>query len=341
MSSTDVTGTSAERWALIAAALTMLLWASGFVAIRAAASHFSPGALALGRLLIASAVLGLILLIRREGWPVRAAWPGIIGSGVLWFGIYMVALNWAEESVDAGTAAMLLGMGPILVALLSNRLLREKITRFLQIGLAVSFAGSILVGISVSDSGRNSVFGMFLCLVAAVSFAVATVCQKPALRHGSILQVVTFSCIVGSVACLPFAGQLVSQISDAPTHATLNVLYLGLFPTALAFIAWGYALARVGAGRLGVTTYVVPALVVVISWVALSEVPGWLTFGGGALCLIGVAISGMRERSPAESSVSPEPVALEDAQSPVEVTAPQARQQQPADSVPVPSTDQG
>ncbi len=84
-----------------------------------------PGALALGRLLAGTLVLGAILIVRREGLPGRGAWPGIITSGVLWFGLYMVALNWGEQEVDAGTAAMLVNIGPILIALLGARMLGE------------------------------------------------------------------------------------------------------------------------------------------------------------------------------------------------------------------------
>src|SRR5215469_4670920 len=95
-----------DRRALLAAAVTVVLWASAFVAIRSAGHNFSPGALALGRLLSAAAVLAVIALGRRVGWPPRAAWPGIAATGLLWFGVYMVALNWGEQHVDAGTAAM-------------------------------------------------------------------------------------------------------------------------------------------------------------------------------------------------------------------------------------------
>ncbi|HEU5470221.1 MAG TPA: DMT family transporter [Actinophytocola sp.] len=295
-----------EQAALVAAGATMLLWASAFVAIRAAAPYFSPGALALGRMLVASVVLGAILLIRREGWPSRAAWPGIIASGVLWFGLYMVTLNWGEESVDAGTAALIMGVGPILIALLSARLLHERITRFLLIGLAVSFAGTAVIGISVSDGGGSSVAGMLLCLVAAAAFACGVVAQKPALRHASAVQVTTFGCVVASVACLPFAGQLVTEVGAAPAPAVLNMVYLGLFPTALAFTTWGYALHRLRAGTLGATTYVVPVLVVALSWIVLREVPGALTVAGGLLCLAGVAVSRMRDRQPAPAVRQPE-----------------------------------
>jgi drug/metabolite transporter (DMT)-like permease len=300
-----------ERRALVAAGVTMLLWASAFVGIRAAAPHFSPGALALGRLLAASAVLGAVLLLRREGLPPRAAWPGIIGSGVLWFGLYMVALNWGEERVDAGTAAMIIGVAPILVALLSSRLLGEAISRFLVIGLTVSFLGTIIVGVSKSDSGGATVAGVLLCLLAAVSVAGGVVCQKPALRHASALQVTTFGCIIGAIACLPFTGQLASQVVDAPAPAILNMLYLGVFPTALAFTTWAYALARISASNMGVTTYAVPALVIAMSWVALGEVPGWLTFGGGVLCLAGVAVSRKGGRPPAPTRAGAAPVGPE------------------------------
>jgi drug/metabolite transporter (DMT)-like permease len=98
------------------------------------------------------------------------------------------------------------------------------------------------------------------------------------------------------VVCLPFAGQLVREAADAPLSATLNMVYLGVFPTALAFTTWAYALARTTAGRMGATTYAVPALVVLMSWLALGEVPGALTLVGGALCLAGVGVSRSRAR---------------------------------------------
>jgi drug/metabolite transporter (DMT)-like permease len=123
------------------------------------------------------------------------------------------------------------------------------------------------------------------------------VSQKPALRHATALQVTTFGCFAGTVATLPFAGQLVSQATAAPLSATLTLVYLGVFPTALAFTTWAYALSRTTAGKMGATTYVVPALVVVMSWAILGETPEALAFAGGALCLAGVAVSRMRRVS--------------------------------------------
>lgn len=298
------------QWpALAAAAVTVVLWASAFVSIRSAGEAYSPGALALGRLLAGSLVLGCILLIRREGLPPRAAWPGIAVSGLLWFGVYMVVLNWGEQEVDAGTAAMIVNIGPILIALLGARLLGEALPPRLLAGMGVSFAGAVTVGLSMSGNGGASTLGVALCVLAAVGYAAGVVGQKPALAHASAMQVTTFGCLIGTVACLPFVGQLVDEAGRAPLSATLNMVYLGVFPTALAFTTWAYALARTTAGRMGATTYAVPALVVLMSWLALDEIPGLLTFAGGALCLVGVGLSRSRPKKASQAQASVEPTA--------------------------------
>ena len=293
-----------ELLAAGAATVTVILWASAFVSIRSAGAAYSPGALALGRLLSGALALGAICLIRREGLPPRAAWRGIAVSGVLWFGLYMVVLNWGEQQVDAGTAALVVNIGPILIALLGTRLLGDAMPPRLLAGMAVSFAGAVTVGLSMSDDGGSSVLGVVLCLLAAIAYAGGVVAQKPALGSGTPLQVTAFGCLIGAVVCLPFAGQLVSEAADAPASATLNMVYLGVFPTALAFTTWAYALARTTASRMGATTYAVPALVVLMSWLFLGEIPGLFTLAGGVLCLAGVAVSRARPRRSATAPVT-------------------------------------
>ncbi|KUJ58955.1 DMT family transporter [Streptomyces sp. NPDC093228] len=287
---------SPSRLAAGAATVTVVLWASAFVSIRSAGAAYAPGALALGRLLAGALTLGAICLVRREGLPPRSAWRGTAISGVLWFGVYMVVLNWGERQVDAGTAALVVNIGPVLIALLGSRLLGDAMPPRLLAGMAVSFAGAVTVGLSMSGDGGSSVLGVVLCLLAAMAYAAGVVAQKPALGSASPLQVTTWGCLVGALTCLPFAGQLVRDAAHAPVSATLNMLYLGVFPTALAFTTWAYALARTTASRMGATTYAVPALVVLMSWLFLGEVPGLLTLAGGVLCLAGVAVSRSRPR---------------------------------------------
>jgi drug/metabolite transporter (DMT)-like permease len=114
------------------------------------------------------------------------------------------------------------------------------------------------------------------------------------------------ACALGAVCCLPWAGVLAHDLAEAPTGSVLGMVYLGAVPTALAFSTWAYALRRMDAGRLGVTTYLVPPLVILLGWLLLDEVPPLLALVGGAICLAGVALS--RRRDPVRLPV---PVAQE------------------------------
>ena len=282
---------------LLAVSVTVLAWASAFIGIRAVGEDLSPGALALGRLAVGTLVLGLLLAPR--GWvrPTAGEWRLLVVCGVGWFGVYNVALNAAEQHLDAGTTAMLVNIGPVLIAVLAGLLLGEGFPRWLVIGLAIAFCGVLLIGVATRSAGAD-LLGVVLCLVAAVTYAVGVVSQKPLLRRLPALQVTFTACAIGAVCCLPWAGALVTDLGTAPVSSVLGTVYLGAVPTALAFSTWAYALGRTDAGRLAVTTYLVPPIVVLLGWALLDEVPPGLAFVGGAVCLGGVAVSRRRVRPP-------------------------------------------
>ena len=135
---------------LVAALVTIVAWASAFVAIRHVGHVVSPGPLTLGRLLVGSAVLGLLMLARRRPLPERRHWPRLVACGVLWFGVYNVALNAAERRIDAGTASMLVNVGPVFIAVLAGLLLGEGFPRRLLVGTAVSLGGVAVIGLATS-----------------------------------------------------------------------------------------------------------------------------------------------------------------------------------------------
>jgi drug/metabolite transporter (DMT)-like permease len=122
------------------------------------------------------------------------------------------------------------------------------------------------------------------------------VAQKPVLRRLPALQVTFTACAIGALCCLPWSGVLVDELGGAPAGAVAGMVYLGVVPTALAFSTWAYALSRMDAGRLGVTTYLVPPLVIAMGWLLLDEVPPALAVVGGSVCLAGVAVSRRRTR---------------------------------------------
>ena len=292
-----------------AAAVTMVLWASAFVGIRAAGAHIGAGPLALGRLLIGCAALGALALGRREPLPGRRELPLICLCGLLWFGLYNVALNAAERRVDAGVAAMLVNVAPIFVALLAGLVLREGFPPPLLAGCAVAFAGVVVIGLATAPRGVALGLGPLLCLVAAAASAGGIVVQKVVLRSVSPLTTTFLCCAVGAASCLAFAPGLVRDVERAPLASVLWMVYLGVFPTSVAFTTWAYALARTDAGRLGATIYVVPAMSILLAWLVLAEVPAPLAFAGGALCVTGVVLSRLPRRE--RRAVTEEPATFE------------------------------
>jgi drug/metabolite transporter (DMT)-like permease len=282
--------TSHDWPVVIAATITVIAWASAFVVIRFVGHDYSPGSLSLGRLAIGAAALTVMMIGRRRVAMSRRDWGLVAIIGVAWFGVYNVALNAGERTVDAGTAAMLIQLAPILIGLLAGLILGEGFPRMLVIGGLVAFGGTLLIGIATS-TGNADIGGVLLVLLSAVVYSVAMVAQKAVLRRIPALQVTWLGCSVGMVVCLPFARSLVSDVAQAPAAATLGVVYLGVVPTAIAFSTWAYALSRTSAGRLGVTTFVVPPIAIGLGWLFLNEVPELLAVVGGALSLVGVAIA--------------------------------------------------
>lgn len=285
-----------SRLGVAAVVITVVLWASAFVGIRAVGPSFSPGSLTLGRLAIAAVALGVVVLPKLRLLPRGREWWPILAFGVMWFGGYNVALNAAEHLLDAGTAALLINVNPILIAVLAGIVLKEGFPRWLIIGSVVAFGGVAVIALGSGQRSTADVAGVLLCLLAAALAAVSVIIQKPVLRKFSAGQATWFGIMVGFLCCLPFTGQLVNELQAAPLPATLGLVYLGVFPTAIAFTTWAYALSLIDAGKLAATTYLVPATTVLISWAVLGEIPTVWGLVGGAVCLVGVGLTRRRSR---------------------------------------------
>src|ERR1051325_4556700 len=243
--------TSESRdWRPLAAALVSIcLWSSAYVGIRAATRTIAPGALALGRLTIGSVLLGLVLARRGAVRPTRRELGLLCLAGFLWFGLYNVALNTAERAVDAGTAAMVVNIAPLMIMALAALFLGERLTPGLLIGGAVAFLGVICIGLA-TRSGNAPWWGVLLCVVATTSSAGGVVAEKPVLGRLSAPQVTWTCCVIGAICCLPYAATLLHDVRAAAPVDVAWMAYLGVFPTSVAFTTWAYALASGRASRV-------------------------------------------------------------------------------------------
>jgi len=283
----------------MAIAGVLLLWASAFAGIRAGmritpagglgADGYGPGELALLRFSTASAALALYALATRMRLPARSDLPGIGLAGLLGISIYHVALNFGEVTVQAGAASLLISAAPVFTALLSALFLQERLTRLGWSGILLAFAGVALIAIS-GGGGLHFTPGALLILLSAVVAAAFNILSKKGLRRYAALEFTSYAIWAGTLPLLVFLPGLIRQFRVAAPPATFAVVYLGIFPAAIAYVLWNYALSRMPASLLSSFLYLSPVIASFIAWLWLGEVPALLTILGGAIAILGVIL---------------------------------------------------
>ena len=278
---------------LLALGATVFFWASAYAGIRDALQAFGPGEVALARLIVAAVVLALYAVATRMRMPEARDLPVILFAGLLAFAVYHVALNYGEITVSAGAAGVLIATAPVYTALLAAAFLGERLRPLGWAGMAVSFTGAALI--SVDEGGGFTLDpGAFLILLSAVCVSVYFVFQKPYLAKYGALAFTTYAIWAGTVFVLPYLPGLFSQSLAASAGTTLVLVYLGLFPTALGYVTYAYAMSRMDASVAVSFLYLIPVLAYLIGWAWLGETPTPLSVIGGLLALAGVVLVNRR-----------------------------------------------
>lgn len=282
-------------------AIAILTWASAFAAIAYALGSFTPGEVAFARLGIASLCFAGLLRIKRVPLPPRRDWLRLAVLGVIGLTVYHLCLNYGETRIDSGTASILIALVPAATAAMSAIWLHERLSRRTLLGLFVALVGVVLV--VLASGGRLSFEPMAaLVLVSVLASAIYFVGLKPLLaRHGT-LAVTAFGFYAATLGALPFGWRLPQALAAATWSHSAALLYLGIAPTFVGYIAWNAAIHRSSASRVSSFIYFSPPIALLIGWVWLGERPGVLTLVGGVVTIVGVVLANTRRRAVAVSS---------------------------------------
>ena len=274
---------------IMALGIAIIFWASAFSGIRAALEDFSPGPMALFRFGVASLVLLAIVLLRGMPLLAKKDVPFFLVLGFLGISVYHVALNYGEITVTAGSASLLIGSAPIFTVILAKIFLKEKLSLRGWVGIIVSFGGIALISLGEGE-GYAIDAGALLILLAAICVSIFFVFQKFLHNRYSPFQITTYSIWAGTMFLLIFLPGLIDEMANASSANILTVVYLGVFPAALAYMVWNYALSKVPASILASVLNITPVLAIFIGWVWLDEVPTMLAIVGGVAAITGVVI---------------------------------------------------
>lgn len=280
---------------LVAIAIALLTWSSAYAAIAYALPDFTPGEIALARLLVGSICFGLLLLVRKVPLPARRDWPQLAVLGVAGLTAYHLCLNVAETRIASGTAAILISLVPAATAAASALWLAERLPLRAWIGLVVALVGTVLVVLASGQDVRADPKAL-LVLVCVIAAAIYFVGQKPLFARSSTLGVTAFTFFAATLGALPFGWRLPQALGVASWPHIGALLWLGFAPTFVGYLAWNLAVHRASASRVSSFIYLSPPIALLIGWLWLHEVPNAGVLVGGAVTVGGVVLANARRR---------------------------------------------
>lgn len=281
----------------LAATVVVLAWASAFPAIRVAAPELGVAGLSLVRLAVAAASLLLVAPVLGVRPPARRDLPLVVVCGFVGMAAYQVLLNWGELHVPAGTASIIVAAAPLVSVAIAAAAFGERVTWVKVVGSVVAIAGVALV--STARSGTSLTSTIWIVIAAAIVQGIYHPLTKPLLRRYTGLEVATYGMVVGVLLTAPGLGLAWSDLRTASAGAWWAAVYLGVVPSALGFVMWGYTVARSPMATSTSLLYLVPAAAIVISYGWLGERPILAELFGGLVVVVGVATVTLGDLRPA------------------------------------------
>jgi len=268
---------------------TILLWASAFSLTKVALTYFSVPAVGALRYLVASIFFITLALIKKIGLPDKRDIPKFLLSGALGFTFYMITFNQGSHSLTSATGSVIIASAPIITALLANIIFKERIKLLCWVAIMIEFLGIIVLALWDGIFSMNS--GIFWMLIAALCISFYNLFQRSFKKKYTPLQATAYSIFCGTILLLLFFPNSVLQLIVAPPHQWIIILYMGIFPSALAYLWWAQAIST--AKKTSDVTnfmFVTPFIASLLGFLIIGEAPSSSTYIGGAMILAGLIL---------------------------------------------------
>lgn len=273
-----------------------VMWGSSYLFIKLGVETLEPFQLITARLVLGAAILWLIVIVwARETLPRDPRTYGhLIVMAIINIIIPFALITWAEQSVDSALAAIINGAVPLVVVLPAAMLLPdEPITLNRLVGLPIGFIGVVLLVIKDLNVGGSNALGAIALLGSTVAYAIGNVYARRNIRHlrpmvPALFQV-TFAVVLSVALMLVLEGPP-SVAAFTPT-AILSVVWLGVFGSSLAYLAYFRLLHEWGATRTALLAYLLPIVGIILGVAVRNEQIDIRAILGTALILTGIGFA--------------------------------------------------
>lgn len=275
------------------AAMTVVLWALGYVLTRVAVQYFTAEAIAFLRYLIAAAFLLIYAAIRKMSLPKLKDIPLFFVGGAIGFAVYVYAINVGTKTLTASVVSFLISASPIVTALLARIFLHEKIGLLGWISVSLAFSGIGII--TLYNGGFTFTSGIIWICFAMMLISIYNVYQRKLLLRYSPLEITTYCIVAGAILLSIFAPKSFPQLIHAAPAGIAAIVILGIFSAGIAYLCWAYALSKADKTS-EVTNYmfVTPIITTFLGFILISEAPHFTAYIGGVMVLVGVFLINRR-----------------------------------------------
>ena len=277
------------------ALFAVLVWGTSFIATKITVGQMSPTAVVWLRFAMGLPILLVAVIIRKQfAFPKGNEWWYFALLGFLGITFHQWLQSNGLKTAQASTTAWIVSTSPVFIAILGWLVLKEKLTLLQSSGIALAMVG-VLAVVSKGDFstiavGKFGNYGDFLILISAVNWAVFSILSRRGLKnHPSTMMtlwVMTIGWLITSVAFL--AGRSYTEIPLLDTRGWMAMIFLGIFTTGFAYIAWFDALSQLPAAQTGAFLFIEPLTSMVVAAIILNEQITLVSVLGGAVILFGI-----------------------------------------------------